>query len=114
MDERLPHATFSLTTRLSHTTFMPKTTFSLKEYISVNIAIRPDQLDFSFCGSARKMVFFSNSNKNLTKKKTKSLVEAKVLFMVSFRNNRRNIVFLSSAKVVNKGYILTFALNMSD
>ena len=68
--------------------------------------IRPDQFDFSFCGPAR-MIFFSNWNKNITKKNIKSLLEAKIWFLLSSRNNRRNIVFLRSAKEVNKEYILT-------
>ena len=71
--------------------------------------IRPDQPDFSFCGPIR-MVFFSNWNKNVThtqthththththtqKKNIKSLLEAKIWFMLSFRNNRRNIMCFS-------------------
>ena len=53
--------------------------------------IRPDQLDCLFCGPIC-MVFFSNWNKNITKIDTrKSLLEAKIWFMLSFRNSRRNV-----------------------
>ena len=63
------------------------------------------------------MVFFSNwNNKKVsqkTHKKTKSLLEAKIWFMLSFRNSRRNTVFLRSAKVVNKEYILIYGYSCS-
>ena len=63
------------------------------------------------------MVFFSNwNNKKVsqkTHKKTKSLLEAKIWFMLSFRNSRRNTVFLRSPKVVNKEYILIYGYSCS-
>ena len=41
------------------------------------------------------MVFFSNWNKNITKKITiKSWIQTKIWYILSFRNSRRNIVCL--------------------
>ena len=76
--------------------------------------LRPERLDFSFCRPAR-MVFFSNWNKNITKKILWNiLLEAKIWLMLSFRNNRRNIMcFLRSAEVVDKEYILTYGYSCS-
>ena len=55
------------------------------------------------------MVFFQIEIKiSQNKNPIKSLLEAKIWFILSLKNNRRNIVFLRSAKVVNKEYILTY------
>ena len=87
------------------------------QYKSENLIFRPGQFDFSFCGPAR-VVFYSNWNKNnththththaYTHKNVKSLLVAKIWFMLSFRSNRRNRVFFRSEKVVNKEYILKY------
>ena len=51
--------------------------------------------------------FFQIEIKISQKNTIKYLLEAKIWFILSFRNSRRNIVFLRSPKVVNKEYILT-------
>ena len=69
--------------------YIKRSHFYSKKY---NFCIRPDQLDFSFCGPTCMVIFFKLKKKISQKNTIKSLLEAKIWFMLSFRNNRKNIV----------------------
>ena len=60
------------------------------------LRIRSDQLGFLFCRPARLVFFFQIEIRISQKNTIKYLFEAKIWFMLSLRNNRRNIVFTFS------------------
>ena len=57
-------------------------------------AIRSDQLGFLFCRPAHLVFFFQIEIRIPQKNTIKYLFEAKIWFILSLRNNRRNIVFM--------------------